>query len=40
MNKIHLKKFIHRVKTCYNGDKLEREGNSMATKVFFYTLRP
>ena len=40
MNKIHLKKFIHWVKTCYNGDKLEREGNSMATKVFFYTLRP
>ena len=40
MNKIHLKKFIHRGKTCYNGDKLDREGNSMATKVFFYTLRP
>ena len=40
MNKIHLKKFIHRVKTCYNGGKLDREGNSMATKVFFYTLRP
>ena len=40
MNKIHLKKFIHRVKTCYNGDKLDREGNFMATKVFFYTLRP
>ena len=40
MNKIYLKKFIHRVKTCYNGDKLDREGNFMATKVFFYTLRP
>ena len=40
MNKIHLEKFIHRVKTCYNGGKLDREGNFMVTKVFFYTLRP
>ena len=40
VNKIHAVKCIHLCRTCYNRYKISREGSFMATRVFFYTLRP